>query len=70
MKGMSFSLDLIYIARDGTVVDIQRMEPEPGVPDADLTIHEPPVEVLLALEINAGLAQRHGIVAGMSVGFE
>ena len=70
MKDVSFPLDLLYIARDGTIMDIQRMEPEPGVPNADLTIYEPPVEVLLAIEINAGLAQRHGIEAGMAVSFE
>ena len=70
MKDTRFPLDLLYIAGDGTIVDIQRMEPEPGVPDADLTIYGPPVEVLLALEINGGLALRHGFEAGMVVGFE
>ena len=63
MKDVSFPLDLLYIAGDGTIVDVQRMEPEPGVPDAELTIYEPPVEVLLAMEINGGLARRHGIEA-------
>ena len=70
MKDVSFPLDLLYVAGDGTIVDIQRMEPEPGVPDAELTIYEPPVEVLLAIEINGGLARRHGIEAGMAVRFE
>ena len=70
MKDVSFPLDLLYIAGDGTIVDIQRMEHEPGVTDADLTIYQPPVEVLLALEINGGLAQRHGIEVGMAVRFE
>ena len=70
MKDVSFPLDLLYIAGDGTIVDIQRMGPEPGVPDAELTIYKPPVEVLLAIEINGGLARRHGIEAGMAVRFE
>lgn len=70
MKDVSFPLDLLYITGDGMIVDIRRMEPEPGVPDADLTIYGPPVEVLLALEINGGLAQQHGIEAGMAVRFE
>ena len=70
MKDVSFPLDLIYIAGDGTIMDIQRMEPEPGVPDADLTIYEPPVEALLAIEINGGLARRHGIEAGMAIVFK
>jgi uncharacterized membrane protein (UPF0127 family) len=70
MKDTRIPLDLLYIAGDGTIVDIQRMEPEPGVPDADLTIYQPPMAVLLALEINGGLAQRHGITAGMAVSFE
>jgi uncharacterized membrane protein (UPF0127 family) len=70
MKDMRFSLDLLYIASDGTIVDIQRMDPEPGVSDVDLTIYVPPTAVLLAIEIKAGLARRHGIEAGMTVGFE
>lgn len=70
MKNVSFPLDLLYIAGDGTIVDIRRMEPEPGVPDAELTTYVPSVEVLLALEINGGLARQHGIEAGMAVSFE
>jgi len=70
MKDVSFPLDLLYITSDATIVDIQRMEPEPGVPDADLTIYGPPVEVLLAMEINGGLAQSLGIEVGMTVDFE
>ena len=70
MKDVSFPLDLIYIAGDGTIVDIQTMEPEPGVPDAALALYEPPTEVLLAMEINGGLARRLGIEAGMAVRFD
>ena len=70
MRDVSFPLDLLYISRDGTIVDIQRMEPQPGVSDSSLTIYSPPVEVLLALEINGGTALRHGIETGMVIGFE
>jgi uncharacterized membrane protein (UPF0127 family) len=70
MKGVSIPLDLIYIARNVTIVDIQTMPPEPGVPDENLTVYEPPVDALLAMEINGGLARRLGIETGMSVCFE
>jgi uncharacterized membrane protein (UPF0127 family) len=70
MKDVSFPLDLIYIAGNGTIMDIQGMLPEPGVADADLTLYEPPVKVLLAMEIDGGLARRLGIEEGMTVRFE
>ena len=70
MKDVGFALDLLYIGRDGAVVDIQTMVPEPGVPDGDLTIYEPSAQALLALEINGGLALRLGIEPGTVVRFE
>jgi uncharacterized membrane protein (UPF0127 family) len=70
MKEVRFSLDLLYIAADGTIVDIQTMDREPGVLDADLTIYESPVRVPLALEITGGKAAELGLEVGMSVLFE
>ena len=70
MKEVSFPLDLLYIAADGMIVDIQTMEDEPGVPDSALTIYESPVRVPLALEILGGKAAELGLEVGMFVLFE
>ena len=70
MKEVRFPLDLLYIAADGTIVDIQTMDAEPGVLDSDLTIYESPVRVPLALEILGGKAAELGLEVGMFVQFE
>ncbi len=70
MKDVGFALDLIYIAGDGTIVDVRTMAPEPGVPDAELTLYVPSTEALLALEIGGGLSRRYGIEPGTVVRFE
>ena len=70
MKSTIIPLDLVYIDAGGTVVSVQTMEPELGVPDRDLTIYEPPVPVSLAIELNGGRADETGIAIGMTVDFE
>lgn len=70
MKEVRFPLDLLYIAADGTIVDIRTMEIEPGALDSDLVIYESPVRVPLALEILGGKASELGLEVGMFVLFE
>ena len=70
MKDVPFSLDLVYIAANGMIVDIQTMKAQPGVPDSDLTIYEPAARALLALEILGGKASELGLEVGMLVAFE
>ncbi len=70
MKGTLLPLDLIYIDAGGTIVSIQTMPPEPGVPDANLAIYEPPVIVSLAVEINGTRAAETGLEVGMIVELE
>lgn len=58
MKDTLLSLSIAFIAADGSVVDIQDMEP------LSLEPHAPPAEYLYALETNAGWFAEHGVGAG------
>ena len=68
MKGVNFPLDIIFIDSTRTIVDITTMEPQPFVPDFALRQYQAPPSIY-ALEINAGLAEKHGIRVGMLVDF-
>ncbi len=64
MRGMLIAIDIIWISAEGRVVDIQTAEPEPGVPDQDLTRYRPSADALYVLEVRAGLAAEKGVQAG------
>ena len=70
MKEVHFPLDLLFISADGKIVDIQHMETEHGILDANLAIYESPVRVPLALEILGGKVGELGLESGMFVQFE
>ena len=63
-------LDILFIDGEGMVVDIQTMVPEPGVPASELTIYQSAGPARYALEVNAGDAERCGIVVGDPVTLE
>jgi uncharacterized membrane protein (UPF0127 family) len=65
MKDTLIPLDILFLDSDGAIVNIQTMEPEPGVPDRDLRRYSSGVPALYALEMNAGLAQQLGFQVGM-----
>ncbi|GAJ00849.1 unnamed protein product, partial [marine sediment metagenome] len=57
MKGVTFPLDIIWIA-DGRIVGIvERAEPEIGITTDELTLYFPPRPVDQVLEISAGRAR-------------
>lgn len=65
MKGMKFSLDLIFL-RDKKVVDIIKnaTPPAPNQKDEDLPIYMPREEIDMVLEVNSGFVDSHGIKVG------
>ncbi len=69
MKNTLIPLDILYLDSDGVVVDVQTMMPQPGVPDSELTRYPSAAPARYAIEINAGLAQEHGIEPGAQVLF-
>ena len=63
MKGMEFSLDLVWI-RDGIVVQIDTSVPPPNTPDDQLPRYHPTEPITHVLELAAGSAARYGITVG------
>ena len=64
-----FPLVIIFIGANRTIVDITTMQPHPFVPDFALRQFQSQ-PALLALEINAGLAEELGLEVGMVVEFQ
>lgn len=61
MKDTLIPLSIAYILKDGTILDIQDMQP------LSTDLHEPPSPYLYALEVNQGWYDEHGIGVGDSV---
>ena len=72
MRGMRFPLDFIWIAANGTVVDLTEgvRPPGPGTEDSELALYKPGVPVLYVLEVNAGGVRQGGVQIGGAVTFE
>jgi uncharacterized membrane protein (UPF0127 family) len=58
MKDTSIALSIAFIAEDGTILDIQEMEP------LSTEVHQPPGPYRYALEANQGWFRRHGFGPG------
>lgn len=70
MKGMRFSLDMVWIGEDRRVLGVSAdIPPQPGVSDDQLARYASPAPVRYVLELNAGAAQRLGIAAGSELSF-
>lgn len=65
MKNTCLPLDMLFIARDGTIAGI--LENVPVMNELPRTVACPAAHVL---EVNAGFCRRHGVRAGMRVLFE
>jgi hypothetical protein len=60
MKDMRFPLDIVWMNADKTVVRVDSSVPPDSYPD----LYGPPVPVKYVLEMNAGMAEKTGIVDG------
>ena len=69
MRETLIPLDILFIDREGRIVDIQTMAPEPGVSTGDLTTYRSAEPAMYALEVNAGVADELGLMPGMEVSF-
>jgi uncharacterized membrane protein (UPF0127 family) len=67
MKDMLFPLDILFLDSSLKIVDIQTMQPEPGVPDYELRSYRSSAPAMYAIEMNAGLADKLGFTVGMVV---
>ena len=68
MRDMSFGLDIVFIAPNGTITRIHEA-PEPG-PNEDGNAQEHPGQGQYVLEVNRGWTAERGIEAGDEVRFE
>ncbi len=68
MHNMIIPLDIIFIAENGTVVNIEEAEPEePGTPNSDLVRYRSEGEVKWVVEMNQGLSKQYGIGRGTQI---
>ncbi len=64
MKNTYIPLDMIFIAEDGTIVDIQEADPEPNTPDHELERYTSLEPAMYVIEVNQGFSEKHGIEIG------
>ena len=65
MKGMEFSLDLVWIREDTVVqIDASVPPPPPNTPDDQLPRYHPTEPITHVLELTAGSAAHYGISVG------
>jgi len=68
MPNMNFPLDIIFIAENGTVLNVEEAEPEdPDTPRSDYVRYRSDGEAKWVVEINQGLSRQHGIGPGTRV---
>jgi uncharacterized membrane protein (UPF0127 family) len=60
MRDMLFDVDMLFIERNGSIVDIQTMRTQRGARDDQLTQYHSTGPVIFALEFHAGLAEQFG----------
>jgi hypothetical protein len=64
MKNTLMPLDLIFVSNDTKIISIQHMEPCATEP---CKIYAPSAEILYAIEVNGGFAQRNNMTVGQTV---
>jgi uncharacterized membrane protein (UPF0127 family) len=68
MRNVEFPLDIIFIAKNGTVVNVEEAEVEESdTPYDDLVRYRSDGDVKWVVEINKGLSQQYGIGPGTRV---
>lgn len=70
MKDMLIPIDIIWISADNQVVHVETAQPEPGVPDSQLTVYRPGAPALYVLEVRAGLAAEKDVRVGQEARIE
>ena len=71
MHNMNFPLDIIFIAENGSVLNVEEAEVEgPGTPNADLVRYRSDGPAKWVVEINQGLSRQYGIGPGTRVSID
>ncbi len=64
MKDTNVELDIIFVAANGTVLEIAEADPEPDTPDHLLSRYPSGGAVGWVVEIEQGLSREHNVTAG------
>ena len=67
MKNTEIPLDMVFVDPDYIVIRVSQADPEPGVPDDELTRYPSGAPVRYVIEMNQGLAEDFEIVPGVGV---
>jgi len=67
MKNTLIPLDMIWLNKSGTIVDIQTALPEPNTPDHQLKIYQNEKAAQYVLELNAYKAKELGLKIGDTI---
>jgi uncharacterized membrane protein (UPF0127 family) len=64
MKNTLMPLDIIFVSSDMKIISIQNMEPCTMEP---CKIYPPPSNIMYAIEVKGGFAERHNVTVGQTV---
>ncbi|GAA0232293.1 DUF192 domain-containing protein [Haladaptatus pallidirubidus] len=70
MKNTVLPLDIIFIAADGTVINVEQADPQPNASDLELERYSSDSPAKYVVEMRQGFANREGIESGTEFVFE
>lgn len=70
MKNTLVPLDMIFVAPNGTVLNVEHAAPQPNASDADLRSYRSAGPAQYVVEVRRGFANRTGVGPGTAVEFE
>lgn len=66
MKNTYLPLDIIFINKEGQVVNVEQAQPQPETAEKNLTIYQSQEPAQYVVETRRGLAEDEGIIPGVS----
>lgn len=64
MKNTLIPLDMIFIDRDGKIINIEEAQPEPNTPDRELKTYRSEGEAQYVIEANSTFTEEYGVKEG------
>jgi uncharacterized membrane protein (UPF0127 family) len=69
MKNTYVPLDIVFVAANGTVLNVAHATPQPNADASDLRLYRSDGEAKYVIELRRGFANRTGIGPGTTVNF-
>lgn len=67
MKNTTLPLDIVFMSGNGTVLNVEQADPQPGVPDSDLRRYRSDGAARYVIELQQGAAARYSIRPGTRI---